>query len=81
MRSKSVGHNTYTCTKIDLRSKPTPIHGPVHTSDFNYLYSRSHLSRLPQAVAKTLSYRMYLKVSNASKVIDPVINGFSPHDE
>ena len=51
-RSKSIGHNTYTGRRNNFRSKPTPIHGPVHKSDLNYSYSRSHFSRLPQAVAK-----------------------------
>ena len=52
VRSKSIGHNTYTGIRRKFRSKPTQIHGPVHKSDLNYSYSRSHLSRLPQAVAK-----------------------------
>ena len=52
LRSESIGHNTYTGIRINFRSKPTPIHGPVHKSYLNYLYSRSHFSRLPQAVDK-----------------------------
>ena len=54
--SKSIGHNIYTGRIINFRSKPTPIHGPVQKSYLNYSYSRSHFSRLPQAVAKNLIY-------------------------
>ena len=49
-RSKYIGHNIYTGRRSNFHSKPTPIHGPVHKSDLNYSYSRSHFSRLPQAV-------------------------------
>ena len=52
VRSKSIGHNTYAGRRSNFCSKPTPIHGPVHKSDLNYLYYRSHFSWLPQAVAK-----------------------------
>ena len=52
VRSKYIGHNTYTGRRSDFRSKPTPINGPVHKNDLNYSYSRIHFSRLPQAVAK-----------------------------
>ena len=45
----------------------------------NYAYSRSHFIWLPQAVAKKI-YHLSQKVSYASKIIDPVINGFSPND-
>ena len=31
-----IGHNTYTGRRINLCSKPTPIHGPVHKYDFNH---------------------------------------------
>ena len=51
--SKSDENNIYTGRKSNFSSKPTPIHGPVHKSDLNYSYSRSHLSKLPQAVSKT----------------------------
>ena len=37
--------------------KKTQIHGPVQASDFNYSYSRSNFSRLPQAVANKLICR------------------------
>ena len=50
--SKSIIHDTYTGRRIKIRSKPTPIHGPVHKSYLNYLYSRSYFSRLPKADAK-----------------------------
>ena len=56
VRSKYIGHNSYTGRRSNLRSNPTPIHGPVHKSDFNYSYSRIHFSRLPQAVAKKLLF-------------------------
>ena len=52
VRSKSNGHNTYIGRRSNLRSKPKPIHGPVHKPDLSYSYSRSHFSRLPQAVAE-----------------------------
>ena len=35
--SKYIVHNTYTGKRINLRSKPTPIHGPVHKSYLNLL--------------------------------------------
>ena len=80
VRSKSIGHNTYTGRRIDLCSKPTPIYGPFHKYDLNYSYSRSHFSRLPQEVAKRLIFYLSYKVSYASRIVDPVINGFSPHE-
>ena len=79
LSSKSIGHNTYTGRRIILHSKPTPIHGKVHKCDFNYSYSIIHFSRLPQAVAKKIIYHLSQKVSNASNIIDLVINGFSPN--
>ena len=30
VRSKYIGHNTYTGRRSNFRSKPTPIHGPFH---------------------------------------------------
>ena len=54
VRSKYIGHNTYTGRRINFHSKLAPIHGPLHRSDLNYSYSNIHFSRLPQAVAKTL---------------------------
>ena len=45
----------------------------------NYSYSRSHFSRLPQAISKKLIYRLSHKVSYTSKIIHPVINGFIPN--
>ena len=45
--------------------------------DFNYSYSGSNFNRLPQAVAK--KNRLSHKVSDASKIIDSVINLFSPN--
>ena len=80
VRSKYIGHNTYTGRRSNLRSKPTPIHGPVQKSDLNYSYARSHFSRLPQAVARKLIHRLSQTVSNPSKIIDPVIHEFSPND-
>ena len=52
LRSKYIGHNTYTGRRINLRSKPTTIHGLVHKSDSNYSYSGSQFIRLPQAFNK-----------------------------
>ena len=37
VRSKSILHNTYVGRRGSLHSKLTPIHGPVHKSDLNYL--------------------------------------------
>ena len=52
VRYKYIEHNTYTGRRSNFCSKPTPIYGPVHKSDLNYSYSRSHFSRLPQEVDK-----------------------------
>ena len=38
VRSKYIGHNTYTGRRSNCRSKPTPIHGLVHKSDLNHSY-------------------------------------------
>ena len=38
VRSKYIGHNTYTGIRSSFCSKPTPIHEPVHKSDLNYSY-------------------------------------------
>ena len=81
VKSKSIGYNTYTVRRIDFSSKPSPIHGPFKNSNLNYSYSRIQFSRLPKAVAKSLIYPLSHKASNASKGIDPVINGFSPNYE
>ena len=81
VRYKSIGHNTYTGRRSNFRSKPTPIHGQVKKSDLNYSHSRSHISRLPQAVSKNVINFLSQKVSYASNIIDPFIDGFSPNDE
>ena len=81
VRSKYIGHTTYTFRISNFRSKPIPIHGPVHKSDLNYSYSRSHFSRSPHKVSKKLIHCLSQKVSNASKIIDPVIDIFSPNNE
>ena len=80
VRSKSIGHHKYTGRRSNFCSKSTPIHEPAHKSHLNYSYSISHFIILPQAVAKLLMYCLSQKVSNASKIIDPVINGFIPND-
>ena len=36
VRSKCIGHYTYTGIIVNLRSKPTPIHGPVQKFDLDY---------------------------------------------
>ena len=79
VRSKYIEHNTYTGRRSNLHSKPTPVHGQGYKSNLNYSYSRSHFIQLPQAVAKKLIYHLSQEVSYASNIIDPVINGFSPH--
>ena len=81
VRFKSIGNDTYTGRRSNFRSKPTPIHVLVHKSCLNYSYSRSHFSRLPQAVSRKIICSLSQKFSNASKIIDPVINGFIPNDE
>ena len=52
-----------------------------HKSDLNYSYSRIHFSRLPQVVTKKMMNNLSQKVCYASKIIYPVIDGFSPNDE
>ena len=78
--SKYIGHNIYTGRRSNLCSKTTPIHVPVHKSDLNYSYSRSHFSRLPQAVSKEIINPLSQKFSNASMNIDTDINGFIPNE-
>ena len=79
--SKYIGHNNYIGIRSNFRSKPTQINGPVHKSGFDYSYLRINLNRLPQAVAKNSIHCLSHKVRNASKIIDPVINVFSPNYE
>ena len=62
LRSKYIGHNTYTGRRSNLCSKSAPIHGPVHKYDLNYSYSRSQFSSLPQAVAKKIMYSLSQKL-------------------
>ena len=81
VRLKSIGNDTYTGRRSNFCSKPTPIHVLVHKYNLNCSYSRSHFSRLPQAVAKKPIYHLSQKVSYASKIIDTVIYGFSTNDE
>ena len=76
---KYIGHNIYIGRRINSHSKPTPIHGPVHKSDLNFSYSRSHFSRLKQSVYKELINHLSLKVSYDYIIIDSVINGFIPN--
>ena len=79
-RYKSIGNNTYTGIRSNFHSKPAPINGPVHKSNLNYSYSRSHFSWLTQAIAKNLIYCLSHKVRYPSKIFDPVINEFSPNE-
>ena len=79
VRSKYIGHNTYTGRRSNICSKPAPIHGPLHKYDLNCLYLISHFSCLPQAISKQIIF-FSKKVSYASKIIYPVINGFNPHE-
>ena len=78
--SKYIGYNTYTSKRIIFRSKPAPIHGPVNKSELTFSYSRIHFCPLPRVFSKGLINRLYQKVSYASSIIDPVINGFSPNE-
>ena len=79
-RYKSIGHNTYTGRISNFCSIPAPIHGTVHKSYFNYSYSKSNFTRLPQAVSKKLIYRWSQKFSYASKMFDLDTNGFISND-
>ena len=38
VRSKYIGHNTYKGRIINIHSKQTSIHGPVHKSDLDFSY-------------------------------------------
>ena len=49
-----MGHNMYTGRSINFRSKPTPIHVPVHKSELKFSYPRRKFSQLPQAVPRRL---------------------------
>ena len=80
VRSKYIVHNTYIVRISHFRSKPTPIHVPVHKYGLNYSYLRSHFSWLPQVFSKELMNRLSHKLSYASIKIDSVINGFSPNE-
>ena len=80
VRQKYIGHSKHTDRRSNFRSKTTPTHGPVHKSDFNYSYSIRHFIWLPKSAAKRLFFCLYQKFSYASKKIDPVINGLSPHE-
>ena len=53
-RSTCIDHNTYTGRSKNLHSKPTLIHGRVHKSGFNCLYTRIHFIFLPHSVSKRL---------------------------
>ena len=79
VRSKFIGHNKYTGKRRNLRSKPTPIHGPVHKSESDISYSRIHFSRLPQAGSKILINILSHKVSYASIMVYSVFYGFIPN--
>ena len=80
VRSKSIGHNTYTGRISHLISKPTQIYGLVHKLDLNLFYSRSHSSWSTQSFSKGLINNLYQKVSYTSTTIDTVINGFIPNE-
>ena len=79
VRSKYIGHNTYRLM-INLFSKLTPVHEPVHKLYLNYSCSKSHFIRLQKLVAKKLIYRLSQKVKYASKIINPVINESSTNE-
>ena len=59
---------------------PTPIRVPVHKSDFNYSYFRSHFSWLPQAVSKEIINCMSQKIGHTYMKIDGIISGFGPNE-
>ena len=44
VRSKFIGHDTFTGRRRNLNTKLTPIHRPVHKSELNFSYSRMHSS-------------------------------------
>ena len=79
-RSKYIGNNTYIGRRINSRSKPTPIHGPVIKSILKFLYSRIHFDWLPQVVHKELINCLSQKVSYDYTMINTIINIFSTHE-
>ena len=48
VRSKYIGHNTYTGIRSNLCSKPTPIHVTFHKSGLKFSYLITHFSSLLQ---------------------------------
>ena len=79
VRSKSIGHNTYTGRRSNLLSKTKPIHEPVKQYELNFSYSISHFSWLPQAASRVLINFLSQNFSYASMTIGPVNNGFIPN--
>ena len=79
-RSKYIVNNTYIGRRINSRSKPTPIHGPVIKSTLKSLYSRVHFNCLSQAGNKELINRLSQKVSYDYTMINTIINIFSTHE-
>ena len=61
--SKCIGNNTYKVKRINLCSKPKPIHVLVNKYELYFSYSRSHVSWLPQAVSKGIMNSLYRKLA------------------
>ena len=72
--------NKNTGRRRNFRSKPLPIHVPVHKSELNFSYSRRHFSWLSQAVSKILIRGLSQKFSYDFMMIYPVVNGFSTNE-
>ena len=76
---QELGQNILVITHIQVEEvfyvRKQNIHVPVNKYDLNYSYSRSHLSLLPQAVAKGLINILSQKVS-----YDTVIIWFSTNE-
>ena len=78
-RSQFSGNNNYTGIESNLCSKPTPLHVPVHKSELKISYSSGHFSLLSQADSEVIIKSLSNKISDASLIIDLIINGFSPN--
>ena len=79
-RSKCIGHTTFSFRSSSFHSKSTPIHGPVHRSEYIFSYFRIYFSWLPQAVPRIIINIFSHKVSYTFMMIDPLINVFIPNE-
>ena len=63
---------------MNLCSKPTPIHGPLQNMIL-IIHNREVTSVGYHKEPQKNIFHLSQKVSHASKIIDPVINGFIPN--